>query len=1098
MPRKHFHQDLTEACHSGISPRVTDVRGGGEDGLLSFNYTNTSGDLAMHMEVTVSDTSDYPRDHQYFVYTTTENIPEAVSSVLEDYSAFCGLTVQKFLKAIAERLDDTTLSGEESWEGDQYDTDEDQDFDEMDWEEDTFDPPKLPKHEFDASGDQLKNSIRSDLRQARDAGFRVGYLGELNGSVILSASCRISHMGISLEAMEALSVCPSEFLVLLIRYAHGYHSFSDVVRGGRGGVQLHAGVCNSYKPSLSSARLVFASSGDGQVGRSDAAPGTPPEEPVLKSIFIEKSLHALLNSRFIQILKCRLDYNFTWTGAELYLNDGQGRLLAANEREQPKYFQPDNWDASSPEFLSQDCLFEAKDSSDLSLLLITMQFTVRRFVKCTEFCLNCFCKIDAGFEALKPFVCSKGLCLFQYMALGMGPSLEWEISTQKEVTDLLISFAYTRAAAKRLQDFPTGLQLRVPPVDKIEDSAAPVTRQDLWQMTEKDGASLRVHGYPKVAKGDWIKIKHSTGDIHARVIDTALWPNIALSRPICKGEPITADQFTPEPVAFVVYDQDFDSLSNEDKSTAICGLLDTLPAVSEMKDYVQGEYGHLRPLSQWLDRIHPSTLCILQWIVGSNRSVLLLDNDPQHHVSGMDGYLQFRFAQGAPDKEQRFVASIAKATARTKQPYPTIFAWHGSPLHNWHSIVKEGLHFNYIANGRSCGNGIYLSPHFMTSMGYSGRAGTHPSHHWKRSELNCTSAISLNEVVNDPAKFISTNPHYVVSKLDWVQPRYLFINTDGPKWREQKRGNSQPLPHIYRQDPTRLVNGPTKVRLEIPISATNSHRATGKPKSQNGGLWAMAKGKLTNSSTPIDNNDGAYEDNDDADSIYTLLEDKLLLLSDDEEEKIVPEPSPQTDFRPGTLNESSIRLMVEPVYASPRATRSLQKLLREALKTQTEQPLHELGWYINAELINNVYQWIVELHSFDKSLQIAKDLKHAGLTSLVLEMRFPEHFPLSPPFIRIIRPRFIRFAEGGGGHITAGGAMCMELLTNSGWLPSFSIESVLLQVRLAITNEVPRPARLDPRHKGSDYSVGEAIAEYKRVCIAHGWAYPADIDKIQW
>jgi ubiquitin-conjugating enzyme E2 Q len=190
--------------------------------------------------------------------------------------------------------------------------------------------------------------------------------------------------------------------------------------------------------------------------------------------------------------------------------------------------------------------------------------------------------------------------------------------------------------------------------------------------------------------------------------------------------------------------------------------------------------------------------------------------------------------------------------------------------------------------------------------------------------------------------------------------------------------------------------------------------------------------------------------------------------------------------------------MGEPTYATARATRSLQKLLREALRTQNEEPLHELGWYIHAELINNVYQWIVELHSFEKTLQVAKDLKKAGLTSLVLELRFPSLFPLSPPFIRIIRPQFIRFAEGGGGHITAGGAMCMQLLTNSGWLPSFSIESVLLQVRLAIMNEIPRPARLDFRHQGSDYSVGEAITEYKRVCTVHGWTIPQDIEEIQW
>lgn len=38
--------------------------------------------------------------------------------------------------------------------------------------------------------------------------------------------------------------------------------------------------------------------------------------------------------------------------------------------------------------------------------------------------------------------------------------------------------------------------------------------------------------------------------------------------------------------------------------------------------------------------------------------------------------------------------------------------------------------------------------------------------------------------------------------------------------------------------------------------------------------------------------------------------------------------------------------------------------------------LKELGWYMPEEFIrDNLYQWIVELHSFDPDLPIAKDMK---------------------------------------------------------------------------------------------------------------------------
>ena len=183
-----------------------------------------------------------------------------------------------------------------------------------------------------------------------------------------------------------------------------------------------------------------------------------------------------------------------------------------------------------------------------------------------------------------------------------------------------------------------------------------------------------------------------------------------------------------------------------------------------------------------------------------------------------------------------------------------------------------------------------------------------------------------------------------------------------------------------------------------------------------------------------------------------------------------------------------------PSYATPIATKTLQRNLKEILEVQKKVPLHELGWYIDATLIDNFYQWIVELHSFDHALPLAKDMKTAGITSVVLEIRFGKDYPHSPPFVRVIRPRFLPFMQGGGGHVTGGGAMCMELLTNSGWSAVSSIESVLLQVRMAIMNLEPKPAKLLTTNSKSqtDYGIFEAVEAYRRVCAHHGWAVPPD------
>jgi len=246
---------------------------------------------------------------------------------------------------------------------------------------------------------------------------------------------------------------------------------------------------------------------------------------------------------------------------------------------------------------------------------------------------------------------------------------------------------------------------------------------------------------------------------------------------------------------------------------------------------------------------------------------------------------------------------------------------------------------------------------------------------------------------------------------------------------------------------------------------------------------------------------GADSDEEDIEDINFLFSDEEHTPTINDNNKGTVKAASQnllTDFVAGSLDQSSLPMLEPPEYATTSASLRLTRELKTVLKIQELTPLHELGWYINPDLVSNVYQWIVELHSFEESLPLAKDMKAAGITSIVLEIRFGKEFPHSPPFVRVIRPRFLPFTSGGGGHVTGGGAMCMELLTNTGWSAVSSIESVLLQVRLAIMNLEPKPARLMllGNHlgggKGQDYSTGEAVAAYIRACQAHGWEVPKD------
>ncbi|EEP82443.1 predicted protein [Uncinocarpus reesii 1704] len=537
-----------------------------------------------------------------------------------------------------------------------------------------------------------------------------------------------------------------------------------------------------------------------------------------------------------------------------------------------------------------------------------------------------------------------------------------------------------------------------------------------------------------------------------------------------------------------------------------------------MKAYLSNFPSTSQPsLSSWTDRISKSALDVLRWIVASNRSCIIQDdqdtasspastseqNNPlQNRVSGMDEYTQFRFAQGAPDKEQRFLKSVASSSESSQ--YPTLFTWHGSPLQNWHGILREGLHYKDVLHGRAFGDGVYLSPEFHTSMTYM-RNSTFGV--WAQSELQISNAISLNEVVNAPKRFVSTTPHLVVKQLDWIQTRYLFVSTKKnlPYYSPM---NEKRLDSYYRQDPKYTALGPNGKPIQIPMTVFSRQRRlcleASLPRPGSGianiatKIKAVTKRPRTEEYSKKNgaSGDGWISEETDTEDILILVRGDVKGKAPVRGPSAVPE-APKSDFVPGKLVGSTLPLLGPPSYATSGATKALQRDLRTALQIQEKTPLHELGWYIEPEFINTIYQWIVELHSFEPELPLAADLKKAGLTSIVLELRFPKDYPMSPPFVRVIRPRFLGFHQGGGGHVTAGGALCMELLTNSGWSAVSSIESVLLQVRLAMSSTDPWPARLQAgqsEKKGTvgSYGVREAVEAYIRACNIHGWEVPKD------
>ena len=135
--------------------------------------------------------------------------------------------------------------------------------------------------------------------------------------------------------------------------------------------------------------------------------------------------------------------------------------------------------------------------------------------------------------------------------------------------------------------------------------------------------------------------------------------------------------------------------------------------------------------------------------------------------------------------------------------------------------------------------------------------------------------------------------------------------------------------------------------------------------------------------------------------------------------------------------------------------------------------------------MENLYHWEVKLFGFEKGSELAKDMdkfkQKTGQDYISLELKFGSDYPFRPPFVRVLRPRFA-FRTG---HVTLGGSICMELLTNSGWNSTNDIESILIQIRAEMTSG---GARLDAGMSGNyEYSEQEAWEAFYRAASTHNW-----------
>ncbi|CBY19749.1 unnamed protein product [Oikopleura dioica] len=144
------------------------------------------------------------------------------------------------------------------------------------------------------------------------------------------------------------------------------------------------------------------------------------------------------------------------------------------------------------------------------------------------------------------------------------------------------------------------------------------------------------------------------------------------------------------------------------------------------------------------------------------------------------------------------------------------------------------------------------------------------------------------------------------------------------------------------------------------------------------------------------------------------------------------------------------------------ATKSLGHYQRskDASVTASDRLLKELRAVYKSEVVkqgkmtvepieDNIYELKVVWFIFDPDSALAKDLaklaeEKGEKVGVEFRFHFSADYPFDPPFVRVVSPKLV------GGHVFRGGAICMELLTKSGWSASYMIETVCMQLSATI------------------------------------------------
>jgi len=184
--------------------------------------------------------------------------------------------------------------------------------------------------------------------------------------------------------------------------------------------------------------------------------------------------------------------------------------------------------------------------------------------------------------------------------------------------------------------------------------------------------------------------------------------------------------------------------------TRIGYILNNIPKLNELVKNTDN-------IITFLDKIDKDAYLLIKWLILLNNLFFIrVPYELSLYKLNCD---QFVILNRSPEKE-RELKSLRKK-------YGYTYAFHGSPIENWYSIIYNGLK-NYSntklqLHGAAYGEGIYMSPNLLTAYGYTNSIDS----------KNSLRAIAIVEVINkDINKF---NDIWVVKNENYISLRMLLL-----------------------------------------------------------------------------------------------------------------------------------------------------------------------------------------------------------------------------------------------------------------------------------------------------------------------------------